>query len=66
MQPQNITVPMGDLDPYLTHGSFDPLKSVPPHGILISSAVFAESKNVTNRQTDTLTTLLNRHIQLLL
>jgi len=46
-------LPMGDLDPYLIHGSLDPLESINPKGISIGSAIFAwlTIMTVTERQT---------------
>jgi len=45
---------MGDLEPHLIHSSMGPHGSAlkGPNGISIDSAVLAELRNVTNRQTD--------------
>jgi len=43
---------MGDMDPYLTHGSLGPPEFLNPNGISIGSAVFAGLTSVTDQQTD--------------
>jgi len=56
---QNCPFPRRDLNPHLKHDSLDPRKSVSnKNGISIGTAAFAGLTNVTNRRTDTQTTLL--------
>jgi len=41
--PPKVPLPVGgDLDPYLTHGSFDPSRLYSPSRLTIGSAVFAQ------------------------